>query len=403
MKTCLLHIDPQYKSLDPNLKETENLKLLSWSSMGNLGRSKWKLLNSDLIVCSPYYNTPQLVGDTPQRVSVDGTRTNLLSTIQILRELLHYNKTMLFFIPTHWYHQIVRGLRTPQPKPQLLDPPDILQLHVYGNPALFQICTFEGAKEDLERLYPQHNKELVRSIVARVQRSVLFEPSDMLYPYSATIGLIRTVLAGNKDCNEQFRVEENLIHLGGIAGETKRLERLFRIHYRPRKYPRYVLRRIDTSWGLLCKRGRGPEHGLLLYKKVDKAIVLTMPLCGILQPKTLKLISLIVREARSVIASYEGKDGEDTSPKQERKPQVPSGDIVKDGLKGEAKALVLLLEHPDWTNKEIAKHVPCHEKTLYRWEKFKTAREALKAGKDSIPGGKKYKEGYLEAWDNNSK
>jgi len=69
-------------------------------------------------------------------------------------------------------------------------------------------------------------------------------------------------------------------------------------------------------------------------------------------------------------------------------------------LTGEAKALALLVEHPDWTDTDIAKAIGVNRTTLYKWGKFKKAKEALKQGKNKYPRGSKNGEsGEIEAWN----
>jgi len=77
--------------------------------------------------------------------------------------------------------------------------------------------------------------------------------------------------------------------------------------------------------------------------------------------------------------------------------------VESESTSHEARALALLVEHPDWTDKQIAEHVPCHAKSLYRWPRFKAARNAEKQGRNDLPCGTKYPDGdgssQVEAWD----
>lgn len=66
-------------------------------------------------------------------------------------------------------------------------------------------------------------------------------------------------------------------------------------------------------------------------------------------------------------------------------------------LSGEAKALALLVEHPDWTDKQIADAVPCSRTSLYRWDRYRAARKAT--GGEIPPSGEKSADGSVEAWD----
>jgi AraC-like DNA-binding protein len=73
----------------------------------------------------------------------------------------------------------------------------------------------------------------------------------------------------------------------------------------------------------------------------------------------------------------------------------------------EEKALAVLVTHPGWTLKQIAKAAGCHEKTLSvrRYTRFRTARQALREqGKRDLARGSKHREpdgehADLEAWD----
>ncbi|MGD0786128.1 MAG: hypothetical protein ABR969_09995 [Sedimentisphaerales bacterium] len=72
----------------------------------------------------------------------------------------------------------------------------------------------------------------------------------------------------------------------------------------------------------------------------------------------------------------------------------------RNNLTGEALALAMLVQHPDWSDTKIAKAVGVSRTTLYDWPKFKKAKEALKQGKNDIPRGSKNGEtGDIEAWD----
>jgi len=89
-------------------------------------------------------------------------------------------------------------------------------------------------------------------------------------------------------------------------------------------------------------------------------------------------------------------DGELQRGKSPRKPKHPNSDSEE--LTGEAKALALLVQHPEWSNVKIAKEVPCSRTTLYTWQKFVAAREALSQGRRQMPRGTKDDDHNLEAW-----
>jgi hypothetical protein len=64
---------------------------------------------------------------------------------------------------------------------------------------------------------------------------------------------------------------------------------------------------------------------------------------------------------------------------------------VGDDATNDEKAVALLVNHPDWTNKQIAAQVPCHVKTLNKSNmvKFKAARKALAEGRENYGQGVK--------------
>jgi len=65
-----------------------------------------------------------------------------------------------------------------------------------------------------------------------------------------------------------------------------------------------------------------------------------------------------------------------------------------------ANAFYLLRQHPELTNKGIARRVGCHVKTLSNHKDFKAIRKLLKEqARKNLPRGSKTKEGDMEAWD----
>jgi hypothetical protein len=50
-------------------------------------------------------------------------------------------------------------------------------------------------------------------------------------------------------------------------------------------------------------------------------------------------------------------------------------------MRGEDRALALLVAHPDWTDVQIAKAADVRRTTLYDYPKYKAARASLKDGK----------------------
>jgi len=80
-----------------------------------------------------------------------------------------------------------------------------------------------------------------------------------------------------------------------------------------------------------------------------------------------------------------------------RKPANDTPNFIK--LSAQAKALAILVEHPEWTDTRIAKAVPCSRTTLYRWPRFREARAAMKVGRASMSRGSKYTGENVESWD----
>jgi len=69
-------------------------------------------------------------------------------------------------------------------------------------------------------------------------------------------------------------------------------------------------------------------------------------------------------------------------------------------LSKEAKALAALVDHPDWTDTQIAEAAGCSRASLYRMKKFVAAKRALEGGRDQLPAGRKHRTtGEVEAWD----
>lgn len=76
--------------------------------------------------------------------------------------------------------------------------------------------------------------------------------------------------------------------------------------------------------------------------------------------------------------------------------------VAKPKLSKEAIALATLVDHPEWTNQQVANAVGCHVKTLSskQWRKFKAARGTLAYGRANMPSGSKDNEtGDVEAWN----
>ena len=86
----------------------------------------------------------------------------------------------------------------------------------------------------------------------------------------------------------------------------------------------------------------------------------------------------------------------------ELEPDTPPAQSQGDDsqMSGEARALAVLTDHPDWTDKRIAEEAGVHPKTLYRYERYKTARQMLKdSGRAGLPRGFKTGDGDIEAYE----
>lgn len=67
--------------------------------------------------------------------------------------------------------------------------------------------------------------------------------------------------------------------------------------------------------------------------------------------------------------------------------EAQGGDKPAEAMSDEAKALALLVEHPDWSPADVAKAVGCSRQNLYKMKKYQTARKAMKAAAKAIPRG----------------
>lgn len=71
--------------------------------------------------------------------------------------------------------------------------------------------------------------------------------------------------------------------------------------------------------------------------------------------------------------------------RKRRRGVMPGTSPDPDSLTKEEKALATLVAHPEWNDAKIAEHVGCSRISLYRWDRFKAAREALESGRPSVP------------------
>ena len=62
------------------------------------------------------------------------------------------------------------------------------------------------------------------------------------------------------------------------------------------------------------------------------------------------------------------------------------------------RALLVLMDHPDWPVRKIAKAVGCSRTTLYGYKDFRAALAIIRGGKRELPRGRK-KAGDIEAFE----
>jgi len=83
------------------------------------------------------------------------------------------------------------------------------------------------------------------------------------------------------------------------------------------------------------------------------------------------------------------------------KPRDNKSKILKDDklITSYQRALCVLFNHPNWTDKEIAKEVGVNRTSLYRWQIYKDARTKIKEeGKKGLQKGYKTQDGDIEAY-----
>ena len=98
------------------------------------------------------------------------------------------------------------------------------------------------------------------------------------------------------------------------------------------------------------------------------------------------------KSLRTILAWAESKAEKPQQQVLEAAPEAPTADK-------ETLALATLAQHPEWSDAAIARSVGCHRTSLYRWNKYRQAREILEQGKHRLPAGSKGVGGQLEAWD----
>lgn len=79
---------------------------------------------------------------------------------------------------------------------------------------------------------------------------------------------------------------------------------------------------------------------------------------------------------------------------------TPQPQATESQMSGEARALAILTDHPDWTDKRIAEEAGVHVKTLHRYARFRTARRMVRdSGRADLPRGFKTEDGDIEAYE----
>ena len=69
-------------------------------------------------------------------------------------------------------------------------------------------------------------------------------------------------------------------------------------------------------------------------------------------------------------------------------------------LTGEALALATIVQYPEWTDIQVAKHIGYSRTSLYRWPRYREAKASLRASRADHPRGTRDGEtGSIEAWE----
>jgi len=69
-----------------------------------------------------------------------------------------------------------------------------------------------------------------------------------------------------------------------------------------------------------------------------------------------------------------------------RQCEIVEGESGQCRICKEDQGMILLVQHPDWTDEQIRRAVKTTEKQMKRWSNFNTARVAQKHYKDRIKG-----------------
>ena len=109
-------------------------------------------------------------------------------------------------------------------------------------------------------------------------------------------------------------------------------------------------------------------------------------------PKIVELPIESFRDNQALIQGIIATDGRggfwmEEPPEEKNKPiLVTFPNIRKRSATKRELALLCLMDHPEWSDAQIAEHVGCNRGTLYRFKKYVAAREALESGKDKYQG-----------------
>jgi len=137
----------------------------------------------------------------------------------------------------------------------------------------------------------------------------------------------------------------------------------------------FMVLRGDPEW----KRGwiEHVANRVILDEAIGAAVDDGCPLPDELPGTFRELVNWCQRETKG-----EGvEQGDDPDRNSEGRPK----------LSNEAHALAMLVQHPDWTDTQIADAVGVNRTTLYNWDSFKRARAELKRGRTDRPSGHRNK------------
>lgn len=147
----------------------------------------------------------------------------------------------------------------------------------------------------------------------------------------------------------------------------------------------------EAGQSMLKELGLARRHSDTFEPLLDvlRAVLLTE--CGVAPER---LPHLTGPQIETILREHAGALGLVSEP--------PAGALpVNEGqMSGEARAVGVLAQHPDWTDKQVARAAGVHPKSLYRYQRFKIARGALKdSGQSDLPRGFKTKDGDIEAYE----